>query len=402
MAKRLTDRYIQSLEAPATGRVVVPDAAVEGLSLRITAKDARSWLVRYRPRRQKQRATVLGPYPGMSLADARERASAIVAAAKKGVDLIAEEQRAAEAERLAQERARSVHAVVEDFLEHCKANLKSWRQVDSWTRNHILPAIGARMVGDIRRADIVELLDKLEHEQGLRQTVNRVRETLLGLFDFAVERQYIEQNPVAGARRRKVEVKRKRVLSREEIRSLWLGVDGLPDPGRSFVRVLLLTGCRREEARGMRWGELDAEGALWTIPGERTKNGRIHEVPLSDPALEILTALPRRGPFVFTIDGKHPMAGMSGLKERVDRASDVADWRFHDLRRTLRSGIAELGVIYEVAERVIGHTMPTLDQTYNVHPYLAEKRDALERWGRHVQAVIAGQSAKVVALRPAG
>ena len=396
--KRLSDAYLRSLAAPATGRLVVPDKAVEGLSLRITAKGARSWLVRYRPRRQKQRATVLGPYPSMSLADARERASAIVSAAKRGVDLIAEERRAAEeaaeAERRAQERARSVETVAEDFLKHCKARLKSWRQVDSWVRNHIVPEIGTQVVGDIQREHIVELLDKMQLGQGLRQTVNRVRETLLGLFAFAVERGYVDQNPVAGAKRRKVEVKRKRVLSRDEIRALWLGVNGLPDPGRSFVRLLLLTGCRREEARRMRWSELDLDAALWRIPGERTKNGHDHEVPLSGRALEILKTLPVRGPFVFTIDGKRPLAGMSGLKERIDRASGLAGWRLHDLRRTLRSGIAEMGVAYEVAERVIGHTMPALDQTYNVHTYLAEKRAALDRWANHVQAITDGQSAK--------
>jgi integrase len=402
MGKRLSDRYVQSLKRPETGRLIVPDAAVEGLSLRITAKDARSWLVRYRPRRQGQRAVVLGPYPEVTLAEARERAAEIVAAAKKGIDLIAEEKRRAEAERQVRERARTVRAVGEDYVADCKAHLKSWRQVDSWMRNHIEPAIGDRMVAEVRRADIVELLDKLEHDRGLRQTINRVRETLLALFEFAVERQYIELNPVTGTRRRKVEQKRRRVLSRDEIKSLWEGLGALPDPGRSFVRILLLTGCRREEARAMRWSELDVGGSLWTIPAERTKSGRLHEVPLTATCLEILERLPRLGAFVFTIDGKRAMAGMSGLKERVDRASGVNRWRFHDLRRTLRSGIAGLGVIYEVAERVIGHAMPSLDQTYNLHPYLAEKRDALERWANHVLAIVEGRQAKVVTLRPAG
>src|SRR5690349_2650746 len=119
--KRLTDAYLRALTAPPHGRLIVPDKAVEGLSLRITSKGARSWLVRYRPRRQKQRAIVLGPYPtkpgdpGVSLADARRRAAAIVSAAKRGVDLIAEEAEAAEAERLAKERDRSVETVARDF-----------------------------------------------------------------------------------------------------------------------------------------------------------------------------------------------------------------------------------------------------------------------------------------------
>jgi integrase len=244
-------------------------------------------------------------------------------------------------------------------------------------------------VGEIRRADIVGLLDKLEHKKGLRQTVNRVRETLLALFAFAAEREWIEHNPVLGARRRKVEVKRRRRLTADEIRAVWLGLDRMPSLARSFVRVLLLTGCRREEARGMRWAELDFRAAVWTIPGDRTKNGHDHEVPLPGHIVNALKALPRSGEYVFSLNGKSPIGGMSDLKSRVERESGVTGWRFHDFRRTLRSGIAELGVVYEVAERVIGHTMPTLDQTYNLHLYLAEKRDALLRWERHVLAIVA-------------
>jgi integrase len=402
MSKRLTDRYIQSLRPPEVGRLVVADAAVEGLSLRITPKGSRSWLLRYRPRGQKQQAIVLGPYPTVSLAEARERGAAVVAAAKKGQDLIELERQRAEEQRRAKERARTLRQVAQDYVAHCKANLKSARQIDSWMRNHILPAIGDRVIGELRRADIVELLDRLEHQARLRQTVNRVRETLLALFEFALERQFVDANPVAGTRRRKVEIKRRRVLSRDEIKALWEGLDHVSDPGRSFVRFLLLTGCRREEARAMHWDELDLGVPVWTVPAGRTKNGRPHEVPLTAPAVALLTQLRRQGPFVFSLDGRRPMAGMSGLKDRIDRKSGLNGWRFHDLRRTLRSGIAELGVIYEVAERVIGHAMPSLDQTYNVHSYFLEKKDALERWANHVLGLVEGRTATVLSIRRNG
>ena len=149
----------------------------------------------------------------------------------------------------------------------------------------------------------------------------------------------------------------------------------------------------------MRWAELDLAVPVWTVPEARTKNSRPHEVPLTAPVVGLLEKLPRRGPFVFSLDGERPMAGMSDLKARIDRASGLEGWRFHDLRRTLRSGIAELGVIYEVAERVIGHTMPALDQTYNVHGYFLEKKGALERWANHVLGLAEGRPATVVPLR---
>jgi len=216
---------------------------------------------------------------------------------------------------------------------------------------------------------------------------NRVRESLICLFGYAIERQLVETNPAAGTKRRKVEMPRERILSSSELRILWQALDRIPNPGRSYVRVSMLTGCRREEGRAMQWSELDLAGHLWSLPSPRTKSGRPHEVPLSDAATEIIAAMPRRGPYVFTIDGKRPMT-VHQIKAWLARESGIQDWRLHDLRRTLRSGLAELGVRYEIAERVIGHAMPQLERTYNVFTYREEKREALETWARHLAVVV--------------
>ena len=132
--------------------------------------------------------------------------------------------------------------------------------------NHIFPALGDRLIGEIRQADIVELLDKVQHHRRLRHMTNRVRETLICLFAYAIERQLIETNPAAATKRRKVEKPRERLLSHDELRALWQVLDRIPEPGRGFVRTLMLTGCRREEARAMQWTELDLEGRLWSLP----------------------------------------------------------------------------------------------------------------------------------------
>jgi integrase len=400
MATKLTDKFLKSLKPPATGRLLVLDAAAPGLRLRVTATGAKSWLMRYRPRGQAQKGATLGPYPSITLADARQRAAEIAAAAKKGRDLIEEEERQAEAAEAAKAKARTVATVSEDFLK-ASGRLKSYRQRKSYIKNHILPAIGERVVGEIRRADVVELLDDVEHKRALNQTVNRVRETLLAFFEFAVERQLADVNPVAGTKRRKVEVKRSRTLSPYELRTLWVGLASLPDPLPAFVKTLLLTGCRREEARGMQWKELDIDARVWVIPGARTKNGRAHEVPLGTAMLEILAAMSRRGNFVFTRDGERPIAGMSDLKAAVDKASGVTGWRFHDLRRTVRTGLAKLGVTHEVAELTIGHTLPGLVQVYNRHAYAEEKAEALQRWADHVTGIVNADPTKVVQLERA-
>jgi integrase len=202
-----------------------------------------------------------------------------------------------------------------------------------------------------------------------------------------MERQLVETNPAAGTKRRQVERPRERVLSRDELRLLWRALDSIPEPGRSYIRILMLTGCRRQEARAMQWDELDLEHRLWSLPSQRTKGARTHEIPLSEAAAEIISSMPRTGPYVFTIDGKRPMT-VHQIKARLDRETGIMDWRLHDLRRTLRSGLAELGVSYEVAERVIGHSMPQLQRTYNVFAYREEKRNALERWARHLAIIV--------------
>jgi integrase len=373
------DPEMESAKSPASGRrLVVPDAATPGLVLRITENGAMSWLVRYRPKGQAQKGATLGPYPTITLADARERALEIVAAAKKGRDLIEEEERQKEAKERARARARTMAEVAPDFLR-ASEHLKSYRQRKSYMNNHILPAMGNRPVGEVRRADVVELLDEIEHKRGLRQTVNRVRETLVAFFEYAIERELVDANPAAGARRRrKLERKRRRMLNPDEIRALWNGLDSLRDPVPAFVRTLMLTGCRRENARAMRWSEI--EDGVWTVPGDKAKNERPYEIPLSKQMRELLEGVKRAGPFVFTRDGERPFSGMSDLKKEVDKASGVSNWIMHDLRRTLRTGIARLGVIYEVAERVIGRSMSKLEETYNLHAYRVEKADVNRRW----------------------
>jgi integrase len=405
MKTRLTDRLIRTRKPPATGRLIITDTVVSGLSLRINPASTKNpdglryWLFRYRPRQQAQRSSVLGPYPALSLADARRRASDIANAANKGIDLLAEEERQTEERRKAEARARTVRDVGDDYLAHVKA-LKSYRDIKGRFHNHIFPALGHRLIGEIRQADIVELLDKLQHDHGLHHMTNRVRETLICLFGYAIERQLVEMNPAATTKRRKVEQPRERILLRDEIRTLWQALDRIPEPGRSYVRTLMLTGCRREEARALRWAELDLEGRLWSLPSQRTKAARAHEIPLSELAAEIMASQPRRGPFVFTIDGKRPMT-VHQIKGRLDRETGIKNWRLHDLRRTLRSGLAELGVRYEIAERVIGHAMPQLERTYNVFAYREEKRSALEQWARHLVVIVTdGRAApNVVELR---
>jgi integrase len=355
--------------------------------------------LRYRPRRQTQRAVALGTYPVISLAKARERAGEIVSAARRGIDLIAAEERDAEARHAAEAKARPLCEIATAYLESAK-RLRSWRDIESRTRCHIIPKLGNKPMGEITRAEVVEFLDGLERKAGLRHQVNRCRETLRAIFAFAIERELITVNPVIGVSKRKVEIPRDRTLNPDELAALWRVIDKLPELPRAYFRVVLLTGARRNEVGRMEWSEVDLDAALWRLPAERNKSARLFEIPLSDPVVETLRRLPRLGPLVFALNGKQPMT-LHPWIERVRRDAGLTNARLHDLRRTLRTGLAELGIPFQIAERVLNHAMPSLQSVYDKHSYAVEKRRALQLWAEHVRAIAEERETKVIALRSA-
>jgi len=293
MTIKLTDRFLTSRKAPLRGRAIYTDSVVPGLTFRVSAATAsnpmgrRDWLLRYRPRHQTQRAVGLGSYPAVSLAKARERAGEIIAAAKRGVDLIAVEERDAEARHAAEAKAQPLCEIANAYLASVK-RLRSLRDIESRTRRHIIAKLGYKPIGEITRADVVEFLDGLERKHGLRHQVNRCRETLRAIFAFAIERELITVNPVIGVSKRKVEIPRDRTFSRDELASLWRAINRLPELPRAYFRVLLLTGARRNEVGGMTWSELDLDATLWRLPSDRNKSARSFEIPLSGPVVETL------------------------------------------------------------------------------------------------------------------
>jgi integrase len=404
MTVKLTDRFLSSRKAPLKGRSIYTDSIVPGLTFRVSAATAsnpmgrRDWLLRYRPRRQTQRAVGLGSYPAVSLAKARERAGEIVAAAKRGSDLIAAEERDAEARHEAEAKAQPLREIAITYLESVK-RLRSWRDIESRIRCHIIPRLGNKPLGEITRADVVEFLDGLERNHGLRHQVNRCRETLRAIFAFAIEREQITVNPILGIAKRKVETPRDRTLNDDELTAIWHAIERLPALQRAYFRVVLLTGARRNEVREMAWSELDLDGGLWRLSAERNKSARPFEIPLSAPVVETLRRLPRMGPLVFALDGKRPIT-LHPWIERVRRNAGLVDVRLHDLRRTIRTGLAALGIPFEIAERVLNHAMPGLEAVYNRHSYAVEKRNALAVWADHVLELTEKRDRAILAFRP--
>jgi integrase len=181
-------------------------------------------------------------------------------------------------------------------------------------------------------------------------------------------------------------------LNSAEIRAVWNAPEGLGYPSSPFTRLLLANGQRLRETAEMTWHEIDLDNAIWTIPAERMKGDTAHEVPLAPLAVEILKSLPRwSGPFVFsTTGGARPISGFSKMKLRIDAAmpEPIAPWRFHDLRRTMRTQLSALPIPNNVAELCIAHAQPGLHKVYDLHSYRDEKRRAFELWAERLRSIV--------------
>jgi integrase len=260
----------------------------------------------------------------------------------------------------------------------------------------VLDVWGHRRIQDIGKRDVIELLDGIV-DRGGGLTANRVFAAIRKLFNWAITRAIIVSSPVTGIKPPLAEVRRDRILSDAEILWVWRASSELSYPFGPFVQLLLLTGQRRTEVSGMTWGELDLDKAEWLIPGARTKNSEAHSVPLSGAALDIIKSLPRiksdQG-FLFTTTAKSHVTGYSRAKADLDKlivagalGADIPHWTFHDLRRTVASGMARLGINLPVIEKVLNHTSGSfagIVGVYQRHSFAEEKRNALEAWARFV------------------
>ena len=243
---------------------------------------------------------------------------------------------------------------------------------------------------------------------------NRLHATLTRMFGWCVERGIVTASPIAGIRPPSEERSRDRVLTDGELGEVWKASEGLGYPFGALIQLLILTAQRRGEVASMRWRDVDLEASLWKLPKESVKSGRAHDVPLSPPVVELLTGLPRfdRGDFVLTTtSGERPVGGFAKAKARLDKAiiearKEAAEnrgedpsrveppprWTMHDLRRSVATAMAKANVPPHVLASLLNHSPGRtlgISAIYIRHRYLAERREALEKWGEHVLSLIA-------------
>ncbi len=293
MRKPLTDVLIRTLDPPRLGRIEIIDVRATGLCFRVTAKGARSWSFRFRdPRSGKTTRATIGTYPAISLQQARERAGTLrrdVANGQNPVEWKRHERATAP--------TKTFKALAERYLnEHARRHKRSADADDRNLRLHVLPKWQKRRFDEIRRADVIELVEGLV-TAGKPTLANRVQALISSMFSFAMDADLVTGNPCARLRRRGVETVGRRVLSTEEIRQFWPAITQPPVSPRVglALRLILLTGARPGEVAGMSRTEVDhlddKDRARWILPAAKSKNGRSHLVPLSDQARRIVTVL---------------------------------------------------------------------------------------------------------------
>jgi integrase len=376
---RLTDRWLASCPPPPRGRLEFADGLCPGLRARITSKGKKSFSVVKWANGRQQRITI-GRYPLLSLAEARAMTKEVLIGGSAILGPPAVEAPA--------EQTLTYAELADLYVErHLKPNTRSWRNVKSSLLRH--PAVQhllARPAASINLRELVEVVDSIAAAGTPQAAVNILRRLKM-LFNWAVDRDLVPANPCERIRPPAKTVERDRVLTDAEIAAVWQASHQLPTPYGQMYRLFLLTGQRRSEVATMCWGEV--QGDVWTIPREKVKKDRPHTVPLAGAAEDILAGL-RRMPrvvddngFVFTTTGgKSASSNFAKVKRQLDALSGVTDWTIHDIRRTVRSKLAELGVPREVARKVLNHEDGKVDRIYNRHEYLAEKREALGRWER--------------------
>jgi integrase len=356
----LTDRFCAKAQsaAPQTDYF---DTAVPGLALRVSASGRKAWTYMFTWAGRRKRLG-LGTYPATGLAPARSRALDARGAIEAGQD-----------PRALTTGPLTLRTVCEEWFAREGSTLRSGPHRHATIVRLVYPSLGDRAVSEVRRSDIVRLLDRVADDCGASMADHLLAYLRRVLTWHAARSDDFHSPIVRGmARTKPSERERDRVLTDDELRAVWRasahGVFG------AFVRFLLLTAARRAEAAAMTWAEIGADGVgPWTLPASRNKTKSDLVRPLSPEARASLPERGEAGPYVFSTDrGRTPISGFSKFKARFDRVSGVAEWTVHDLRRTARSLMSRAGVSADVAERCLGHLIPGVRGVYDRHRYLDE------------------------------
>ena len=384
--RNLTDNILRSAQA-ADARYDLYDAQVRGLGVRVGTSGSKSWFVMTRVDGRMTRRTI-GHYPQTGLKEARNRgAEELVKMARGEIEAPVKRQ--------------SFRETYTEWMQRDQGKNRTASQVSSAMELHVLPKLGPRRLGSIKKSDVLKIIDGIR-DGGAEVQANRVLAFLRRFFNWCLERDYLSQNPTAGIAKPSKEVARDRVLSPDDICRVMNAARQMGYPFGPFVEILVLTGQRRDEVAGMRWDEVNKAENVWVQPASRAKNGKAHPDHISEAALAVLTSVPRLDEcdLIFpatrvrrkTEDGIRapalPISGFSTAKRRLDELSGVTGWTLHDLRRSFATHCTErLGLSPVVVDKILNHqsgSVRGIMAVYQRGQYLEERRKAMGVWAEWI------------------
>jgi integrase len=410
----LTDRFCSAAKAIGA-RTDYFDATVPGLALRVTGKGHRSWCYLYTsPRDGKRTRATIGTYPATSLAAARGKALEARGHIEAGQDprIKLPGQSAA---------GMTIAALVDAYLaDPEKAALRSKAEIARRLRKNVVPIIGEVRIADLRRRDVRNVTDAILR-RGKKVEATRVFEDVRAMVRWANENEYLDANPLDGMSKPAEATSSNRVLSDDEIRSLWGGLHQALSRSvqcQRIVKLCLVTAQRVGEVAGMLRSEIDLTAREWRLPGSRTKNGHSHVVPLSELAIQVIgeamaDSEPASEPLFPCGNGSlSPVAVARTIlraheirKDRPRGRFGIAPWSAHDLRRTALTGMARLGVAPIVLGHVANHRTTTRAgvtlAVYSQYTYDKEKRAALDLWADRLASITKGAAAMIIPIKAA-
>ena len=371
---RFTDAYIKSLK-PATTRYDLYDANLAGFGIRISPSGTKSWIALSRNMERKTRIT-LGRYPQMPLASARQRA----------MNALLE---MADGEFKRTNSFQNFEHALEDWYKKDQSKNKSFLQVKKAMELHVRPHLKDFKLSNVEKRDIIKIIDRIAIRTPTQ--ANRVQAFITRFFNWCVSRDLLAISPANGITKAKTETSRDRVLTKDELTTVYNATFKMPYPFGPLFRILTCTAQRLNEVAGCKWSEIDLVAQKWDLPRDRSKNKASHVIHLSRPVLEELNQLmcSAQNELIFTTTGRSPVSGFSKAKKQLDTISGVSDWRLHDLRRTFATVATEtLGYEPVVVDRTLNHlngSVKGIAAVYQKGQYLDKRKAVLDTWANYVQ-----------------
>jgi integrase len=389
MSKVFTDISIRNMK-PTNVRQEIPDPGARGLYVVIQPSGLKSFAVRYRYAGMPRKLTL---QTGITLAAARKATADALYEVEQGRDPSTAKRQAKQARRSTAEN--TFRAVAEEYFRREGGRLRSSMARENDLERLVYPTLGERPITEIRRSDVIRLMDKIEEGKplGVRGGA-RMADLALAymrrIMNWHATRSDDFRSPIVSgmARVKAKERARERTLADDELRAVWKAADDIQGPFAPYVQFLLLTAARRNEASEMLNGEL--KGADWILPADRNKTKVDLVRPLSSAARAVLAKVPKLAgcEFVFSTDGKNPISGFTRFKDNFDKSCGVTGWVLHDLRRTARSLMSRAGVNSDHAERCLGHVITGVRATYDRHEFYTEKQRAFEALAAQIVLIL--------------